>query len=69
MTIPLPMFVFLFVVRSSCSKFLFILHSSFFIPRLGKPEEFGALVLHMIENPMINGNVIRLDGGQRMSAL
>uniref|UniRef100_A0A914LEW1 3-hydroxyacyl-CoA dehydrogenase type-2 n=1 Tax=Meloidogyne incognita TaxID=6306 RepID=A0A914LEW1_MELIC len=35
--------------------------------RLGYPEEFAALVGHIVENPYINGEVIRLDGGLRMS--
>ena len=35
--------------------------------RLGKPDEYGALVLHIIENPMLNGEVIRLDGAIRMT--
>jgi NAD(P)-dependent dehydrogenase (short-subunit alcohol dehydrogenase family) len=34
--------------------------------RLGKPEEFALLVAHIIENQMINGEVIRLDGALRM---
>ena len=34
--------------------------------RLGKPEEFAALVRHIVENPMLNGEVIRLDGALRM---
>jgi 3-hydroxyacyl-CoA dehydrogenase / 3-hydroxy-2-methylbutyryl-CoA dehydrogenase len=34
--------------------------------RLGKPDEFARLVQSIIENPMINGEVIRLDGGLRM---
>jgi 3-hydroxyacyl-CoA dehydrogenase/3-hydroxy-2-methylbutyryl-CoA dehydrogenase len=34
--------------------------------RLGRPEEFSALVLHIVENPMLNGEVIRLDGALRM---
>ena len=34
--------------------------------RLGRPEEFAALVRHIVENPMINGEVIRLDGALRM---
>ncbi len=33
-----------------------------FPPRLGKPSEYAALVKHICENPMINGEVIRLDG-------
>ena len=34
--------------------------------RLGRPAEFGALVRHIVENPMLNGAVIRLDGALRM---
>jgi NAD(P)-dependent dehydrogenase (short-subunit alcohol dehydrogenase family) len=34
--------------------------------RLGKPSEYAALVQHIIENPMLNGDVIRLDGAIRM---
>lgn len=34
--------------------------------RLGKPQEFAQLVEQIIENPMINGEVIRLDGALRM---
>jgi len=34
--------------------------------RLGRPSEFGALVLHIVQNPMLNGTVIRLDGALRM---
>ena len=36
-----------------------------FPKRLGKPEEFGALVTHALANPYLNGEVIRLDGAQR----
>lgn len=39
-----------------------------FPPRLGRPEEFAALVRHIVENPMLNGEVIRLDAGTRMPA-
>ncbi|MHB8510104.1 MAG: 3-hydroxyacyl-CoA dehydrogenase [Candidatus Dormibacteria bacterium] len=35
--------------------------------RLGRPAEFAALVVHIIENPMLNGEVIRLDGALRMA--
>lgn len=35
--------------------------------RLGRPEEYAALVRSIIENPMVNGEVIRLDGALRMS--
>lgn len=39
-----------------------------FPPRLGKPDEFAALARHIIENEMLNGEVIRLDGALRMAA-
>jgi NAD(P)-dependent dehydrogenase (short-subunit alcohol dehydrogenase family) len=35
--------------------------------RLGDPDEYGALALHIVENPMLNGEVIRLDGAIRMA--
>jgi len=35
--------------------------------RLGKPEEYAALVKHLVENPMINGETIRIDGSIRMA--
>ena len=35
--------------------------------RLGQPEEFAALALHIIANPMLNGETIRLDGAIRMA--
>ena len=38
-----------------------------FPPRLGRPEEYAALARHIIENPMLNGEVIRLDGAIRMA--
>jgi NAD(P)-dependent dehydrogenase (short-subunit alcohol dehydrogenase family) len=38
-----------------------------FPPRLGRPEEFAALVRHVFENEMLNGEVIRLDGAIRMA--
>jgi NAD(P)-dependent dehydrogenase (short-subunit alcohol dehydrogenase family) len=38
-----------------------------FPKRLGKPEEFAALAAHIIENSLINGEVIRLDGALRMA--
>ncbi|WP_111718625.1 SDR family NAD(P)-dependent oxidoreductase [Homoserinimonas sp. OAct 916] len=34
--------------------------------RLGRPSEYAALVRHIVENPMLNGEVIRLDGAIRM---
>ena len=39
-----------------------------FPSRLGHPEEFAGLVAHIIENKMLNGEVIRLDGALRMAA-
>jgi NAD(P)-dependent dehydrogenase (short-subunit alcohol dehydrogenase family) len=38
-----------------------------FPSRLGKPAEFAALVKHIFENSMLNGEVIRLDGAIRMA--
>lgn len=35
--------------------------------RLGKPTEYAALVQHIVENPMLNGETIRLDGAIRMA--
>jgi len=37
-----------------------------FPARLGDPREYGALAKHIIENEMLNGEVIRLDGALRM---
>ncbi len=39
-----------------------------FPPRLGRPAEFAQLVRQIFENVMLNGEVIRLDGGLRMAA-
>lgn len=39
-----------------------------FPPRLGDPDEYAALAQHIIENGMLNGEVIRLDGAIRMAA-
>ena len=38
-----------------------------FPPRLGRADEYAALVLHIIENQMLNGECIRLDGALRMA--
>jgi NAD(P)-dependent dehydrogenase (short-subunit alcohol dehydrogenase family) len=38
-----------------------------FPSRLGRPDEYAALVRHIFENPMLNGEVIRLDGAIRMA--
>ena len=37
-----------------------------FPSRLGDPDEFAALAVHVVENPMLNGETIRLDGALRM---
>jgi NAD(P)-dependent dehydrogenase (short-subunit alcohol dehydrogenase family) len=37
-------------------------------PRLGRPEEYASLVAHIVDNPLLNGEVIRLDGALRMPA-
>jgi NAD(P)-dependent dehydrogenase (short-subunit alcohol dehydrogenase family) len=37
-----------------------------FPSRLGQPAEFAALAVHIVENPMLNGETIRLDGALRM---
>jgi NAD(P)-dependent dehydrogenase (short-subunit alcohol dehydrogenase family) len=37
-----------------------------FPSRLGRPDEFAALARHIFENELLNGEVIRLDGGMRM---
>ncbi len=39
-----------------------------FPSRMGKPNEYAALVKHIVENEMLNGEVIRLDGAIRMQA-
>jgi NAD(P)-dependent dehydrogenase (short-subunit alcohol dehydrogenase family) len=39
-----------------------------FPSRLGRPEEYAAMVKHIVENEMLNGEVIRLDGAIRMTA-
>jgi NAD(P)-dependent dehydrogenase (short-subunit alcohol dehydrogenase family) len=39
-----------------------------FPSRLGRPEEYAQMVRHIIENEMLNGEVIRLDGAIRMTA-
>jgi len=38
-----------------------------FPARLGRPDEYAALALHIVSNPMLNGEVIRLDGALRMA--
>lgn len=43
-----------------------IFDSVTFPKRFGKPEEFAAFVLQCIDNPMLNGEVLRLDAGCRM---
>ena len=43
-----------------------LLENQAFPKRLGKPNEFASLVLHCIDNKMLNGETIRLDAGFRM---
>jgi hypothetical protein len=38
-----------------------------FPPRLGRPDEYAALAQQIIENTMLNGETIRLDGAIRMT--
>ena len=38
-----------------------------FPPRLGRPDEFATLVREILQNVMLNGEVIRLDGAIRMA--
>ncbi|HZQ84087.1 MAG TPA: SDR family NAD(P)-dependent oxidoreductase [Acidimicrobiales bacterium] len=38
-----------------------------FPKRMGRPEEYGRLVVAIVENPMLNGSCIRLDAGQRFA--
>jgi NAD(P)-dependent dehydrogenase (short-subunit alcohol dehydrogenase family) len=38
-----------------------------FPKRMGRPDEYAKLALAIIENPMLNGGCIRLDGGQRFA--
>lgn len=39
-----------------------------FPKRLGRPDEYAALVQHIVENQMLNGEIIRLDGAMRLAA-
>jgi hypothetical protein len=38
-----------------------------FPSRLGTPADYGKLVVHIVENDMLNGEVIRLDGAIRLA--
>ena len=38
-----------------------------FPKRMGRPEEYGKLVVAIVENPMLNGQCLRLDAGQRFA--
>src|SRR3984885_485281 len=38
-----------------------------FPKRMGRPDEYGRLVIAIVDNPMLNGSCIRLDGGQRFA--
>ena len=43
-----------------------IMSQAVFPQRLGAPDEFAELCRHILDNQMLNGNVIRLDGAMRM---
>lgn len=43
-----------------------LIATTVFPKRLGKPEEYAALALHIVENPLLNGEVVRLDGAVRL---
>ncbi|GIW95892.1 MAG: 3-hydroxyacyl-CoA dehydrogenase [Pirellulaceae bacterium] len=43
-----------------------LLQATVFPRRFGQPDEFASLVLHVFQNPMLNGTVLRLDGALRM---
>ena len=45
-----------------------ITQDAIFPRRFGEPEDFADLCLSMIRNPMLNGEVIRLDAGVRLRA-
>ncbi len=45
-----------------------LVNMTLFPKRLGRPVEFAMLAAQIIENPLLNGEVIRLDGGLRMGA-
>lgn len=52
--------------RRVASIDFFLFDISVFAHRLGNPDEYAALVQHIIENTMLNGETIRLDGALRM---
>ncbi len=43
-----------------------LIATTVFPKRLGKPEEYALLAVHIVENPLLNGEVIRLDGAVRL---
>ncbi len=45
-----------------------LLNQTVYPKRFGTPQEYAALVAHIIDNPMLNGAVVRLDGALRMSS-
>jgi len=45
-----------------------LINTTLFPKRLGRSIEYARLAAHIIENPLLNGEVIRLDGGMRMAA-
>ena len=45
----------------------FLIETTVYPKRLGKPDEYAALALHIAENTFMNGSVIRFDGALRMA--
>lgn len=46
-----------------------ILKDAIFPERMGRPHEFAALACHIIENSMLSGEIIRIDGASRLGKL
>lgn len=57
------------MMQNAPPRVLEALHAQTVFPnRLGQPDEFAAFAQQIVENPMLNGCVLRLDGAMRMSA-
>lgn len=46
-----------------------IIKDAIFPERMGRPNEFALLACHIVENGMLNGEVIRIDGASRLGKL
>lgn len=56
------------ITRGITGEFADVLTKDAAFPRrMGRPEEYGRLAVAIVENPMLNGSTIRLDGGQRFA--